>query len=247
MTLQKNTQVDYYETDWQQLAEQEANAHALFAAQEEQAELEQLPAFLETTPQASTTTQQYSAGFTPAQLAEAIQAFQQGDEAAGNRLYTWFTPLIKSVSYRYTIYSAIGEDAVNIAWELFFTLVKNYHDQDYAHFPGYAKKHLTWRLLDMALSRGYYDPYADAMDLEALQLPNQQEAYLEQQLTNQDLYKCLLQLNPLQRETLLLLFFQEKTFKETAAVQGRPLDGVRGTYRKACHRLRQLYPHKPVA
>lgn len=117
---------------------------------------------------------------TPTQLKNLIEAVKRFDQYAIDRLCKDFEPLINKEARRDSVYKALGEDAVNTAWEIFLSFIYKYDGNNYRLLPGLIQKHLHYRLLDLLhqqgclldcdaidASEGYADTLADKHDIIA--------------------------------------------------------------------------------
>ena len=75
-------------------------------------------------------------------------AAQRFEQPAIDKLCADFTPLINKEAHRQSVFNALGEDAVNIAWEIFLEFIHSYKGNNYRLLPGLIQKHLHYRLLD---------------------------------------------------------------------------------------------------
>lgn len=62
--------------------------------------------------------------------------------------------MINKEARRDSVYKALGEDAVNTAWEIFLTFIYKYEGNNYRLLPGLIQKHLHYRLLDLLHQEG---------------------------------------------------------------------------------------------
>ena len=85
-----------------------------------------------------------------AELKELIQAAQKGDKIAIAILCEAFMPLIMKEAHRSYIIQALGEDAVNTAWEIFLNFIQKYDKPSYLKMPGLLKTTLRYELFHNA-------------------------------------------------------------------------------------------------
>ena len=58
-------------------------------------------------------------------------AAQRFEQPAIDKLCADFTPLINKEAHRQSVFNALGEDAVNIAWEIFLEFIHSYKGNNY--------------------------------------------------------------------------------------------------------------------
>lgn len=80
-------------------------------------------------------------------LERLVKDSQKNNTAATELLCRAYKPLVYQEAGREYIYSILREDAVNIAWEIFLTFIRNYRGRDYKRLPGLIKSHLHYELL----------------------------------------------------------------------------------------------------
>ena len=68
-------------------------------------------------------------------------AAQRFEQPAIDKLCADFTPLINKEAHRQSVFNALGEDAVNIAWEIFLEFIHSYKGNNYRLLPGLIQKH----------------------------------------------------------------------------------------------------------
>ena len=85
---------------------------------------------------------------------EKLQAAQNNDQAAIDKLCDIFQPLILKEAHQSNIYGALGEDAENVAWVIFLEIMHRYDKNSYRYFPGFVKTCLHFRLLDSLHQEG---------------------------------------------------------------------------------------------
>lgn len=85
---------------------------------------------------------------TPQLLEKLVRGAQNNIRQDIDDLCKYFKPLVYKESRRETIYRLLGEDAVNIAWEIFLRFIFRYNGADFIHLPGLIRCHLHYELLD---------------------------------------------------------------------------------------------------
>ena len=91
---------------------------------------------------------------TSSTLKAAIQAYQQGNSHAAERLRQAFAPLVYKLSHRHSVYSVLGEDAENTVWMIFYDFIYKYKGDDFKHLPGLVRRFLIYRLLRAMIKEG---------------------------------------------------------------------------------------------
>jgi len=86
---------------------------------------------------------------TDEELLNLIPAARNGDANAIEQLCQKFAPLILKISHRQTVYNVLGEDAENTLWVWFLELLASYTGNDYLTFPGFVRKHLVLRIMNI--------------------------------------------------------------------------------------------------
>lgn len=148
------------------------------------------------------------------ELKLAFEGAKSNDSVAINKLYQWFNPLVLSVAHSYSAYTALQEDAENIAWECFFQFVKDYNGNDYLHVPGLLKKRLISRLTDIVKSYKYYDPNAVLASESTEYLEVQAKDCFNNILENIYLKDALKELTPMQQKLIYFIYFKDLNYAQ---------------------------------
>lgn len=77
-------------------------------------------------------------------MVKGVQGLQ---EQAAQKLYEQFRGLIKNEIRAENVQAALGQDAENTAWEIFYSFIHGYKGDDFKHLPGLIKKHVHFKLL----------------------------------------------------------------------------------------------------
>ena len=93
-------------------------------------------------------------GPSPGELARLISGAQKRDQACIDELCLCFRPLIYKEGRRQSVYNALGEDGVNIAWVIFLKFIYRYNGADYENLPGLIRCHLRYELLHAVQRQG---------------------------------------------------------------------------------------------
>ena len=136
------------------------------------------------------------------ELQQLIQAAQKNSDAAIARLCQAFAPLIRKETHREAVYRILGEDAANIAWEIFLRFIRRYKGADFEHLPGLIRCHLHYELLheiSRHTRRQQKEIYDDGSISEQLIQANDELQRLTLRLL---LQKALSQLPPMQQDII---------------------------------------------
>ena len=106
------------------------------------------------TKQHNKTSRTFCKKLTANSLRAAVQAYQQGNPHAAERLRQAFAPLVYKLSRRHSVYSVLGEDAENTVWMLFYDFIYKYDGDDFKHLPGLVRRFLIYRLLRAMVKEG---------------------------------------------------------------------------------------------
>ena len=80
------------------------------------------------------------------ELKELVRRAQGFEQAAIDELYNRFRGMILSLINKESIRDAIGEDAENIAWEIFYDVIPKVNIHHGARIAGYLKKYISGEL-----------------------------------------------------------------------------------------------------
>lgn len=92
-----------------------------------------------------------------------VQGVQKGDPGACLLAYHVYKPLILVESHRPYVISCLGEDAEDIAWELFYEFIHGYQGNKFRLLPGLIQKHLYFELLHKVYPRSFTSVEAEAI------------------------------------------------------------------------------------
>ena len=158
--------------------------------------------------------------YTPTQLKNLLCAAQNYDAQAINSLCQVFEPLVVKEARRSHITAMLGEDAVNIAWQILLEFIHGYKGANYRLLPGLLQKHLHYALLHAAYPE---KPTVQAEALDAAEngaeLPATSSS-LEQLLERQDLMQAVKRLTPTQQAIVTDVFFLGLTLSECSRKRG---------------------------
>ena len=88
-------------------------------------------------------------------LCELVPAAKAGDSISMSLLCERFSPLVYKLSHRQTLFNILGEDAENTLWILFLEALNNFDSTRYDSFPGFVRKHLISRIMNILKHNGY--------------------------------------------------------------------------------------------
>ena len=161
--------------------------------------------------------------FTPTELKNLVQQVQAHDQQAIDRLCETFTPLIYKEARRSYIAAALGDDAVNIAWEIFLEFIHAYKGNNYRLLPGLIQKRIYYMLLQKIFRNssapGSLSLNAESDDLQESQ-PNSAFDHIASFEDKHLLEQALAQLTPKQRQVIKATFLHGYTLQEYSASHG---------------------------
>ena len=184
------------------------------------------------------------ARYTPTQLKNLLRAAQNCDAQAINALCRAFEPLIVKEARRAYITAILGEDAVNIAWQIFLEFIHGYKGNNYRLLPGLIQKRVHFMLLQKIVrstsvtasvslddeNETALTAYVDGNDEHIAKLENKQL-----------LQQALAQLTPKQRQTLTATFIHGYTLLEYSVMQGISFKTAYLHQQRALKKLRESY------
>lgn len=161
--------------------------------------------------------------YTPTQLKNLLCAAQNYDAQAINALCQVFEPLIVQEARRRYITAILGEDAVNIAWQIFLEFIHGYKGNNYRLLPGLIQKRLHYMLLQK-IFRNTSVTASVSLDDESNTLaaayPCGSSDHIAKLEIKQLLAQALAQLTPKQRNVITATFIHGYTLQEYSAMQG---------------------------
>ena len=109
-------------------------------------------------------------------LCELVPAAKAGDSISMALLCERFSPLVYKLSHRQTLFNILGEDAENTLWILFLEALNNFDSTRYDRFPGFVRKHLISRIMNI-LKHNHYRFKSEQLtsldyECEATQIPS---------------------------------------------------------------------------
>lgn len=84
---------------------------------------------------------------TAKELQQLLPLAQAYDQAAIDAICKAFEPLIYKEALRPYVRDTFGEDAINMAWEIFLEFIYKYNGHNFRHLPGLLQCHLRYELL----------------------------------------------------------------------------------------------------
>lgn len=185
----------------------------------------------------------------PEELKILITAAQEKDPTAIQRLYDGFLLLIFDLVKEEQIYSNLGEDAVNIAWEIFYQLVQSYKGPDYASFPGLVRKVIQGRLFrKLQQQKTKQEPLTSyEQGLEKGQEIVDNTDHIEDLLFQNNCLEALKTLPPKQQLLLYRKFYLDIPLTEQATLQKQSVRTLMRQYKQALDTLRSRCARGPLA
>lgn len=144
------------------------------------------------------------------ELKALVQAAQQGQQEAIDRLCDKFKGLVKKEAHLSYVQDALGEDAENTLWEIFLEIIYAYQGNKYRLLPGLIAQRLHFLALKRILKKSSVDPLyiLDAPDTNdhTLQLADETNA-LDALLDDILSAKLLHNLTEKQRDVIIATIF----------------------------------------
>jgi RNA polymerase sigma factor (sigma-70 family) len=162
-------------------------------------------------------------------LCELIPAAKAGDSISMALLCEKFSPLVYKLSHRQTLFNILGEDAENTLWILFLEALNNFDSTRYDRFPGFVRKHLISRIINILKHNGYRFQSEQLTSLdyecEATQVPSADDLSY---ILNDIALKQELELLPIHQSYILKQFYCEhKSMEEISIALGMSQRTVR--------------------
>ena len=148
-----------------------------------------------------------------------VQGVQKGDPDACLLAYNVYKPVIIVESHKPYVIACLGEDAENIAWELFYEFIHGYHGNKFRLLPGLIQKYLHYELLHKVYPRSFTSVEAEAIldetDDEGKRLvePASTDAALENIHANEHIHYLLSCLTAKQRDIVLATVIGHETLE----------------------------------
>ena len=162
-------------------------------------------------------------------LCELIPAAKAGDSISMALLCEKFSPLVYKLSHRQTLFNILGEDAENTLWILFLEALNNFDSTRYDRFPGFVRKHLISRIMNI-LKHNHYRFKSEQLtsldyECEATQVPSADDLSF---ILNDIALKQELELLPIHQSYILKQFYCEhKSMEEISIALGMSQRTVR--------------------
>ena len=162
-------------------------------------------------------------------LCELIPAAKAGDSISMALLCEKFSPLVYKLSHRQILFNILGEDAENTLWILFLEALNNFDSTRYDSFPGFVRKHLISRIMNLLKHNGYrfQSEQLTSFDYEceATQVPSADDLSF---ILNDIALKQELELLPIHQSYILKQFYCEhKSMEEISIALGMSQRTVR--------------------
>ena len=162
-------------------------------------------------------------------LCELVPAAKAGDSISMALLCERFSPLVYKLSHRQTLFNILGEDAENTLWILFLEALNNFDSTRYDRFPGFVRKHLISRIMNI-LKHNHYRFKSEQLtsldyECEATQVPSADDLSF---ILNDIAIKQELDLLPNHQSYILKQFYCEhKSMEEISIALGMSQRTVR--------------------
>lgn len=160
--------------------------------------------------------------YTPTQLKNLLCAAKNYDAQAIESLCRVFEPLIVKEAHRAYITAVLGEDAINIAWQIFLEFIHGYKGNNYRLLPGLIQKRLHYMLLQKIVRNTSVTASVsldDESETLAAAYPCASD-HIGKLETRQLLAQALAQLTSKQRQVITATFIHGYTLQEYSAMQG---------------------------
>lgn len=180
-----------------------------------------------------------------AELKELIQAAQTGDKTAIETLCKAFEPLIMKEAHRSYILQALGEDAVNTAWEIFLNFVQKYDKPSYLKLPGLVKTTLRYELFHKAF-RGISVSDCSCLDVNehSSNMAISDEHLFLEKIENKSLVDYLLScLTEKQRKLIKNVFFHNINLYRYSKLEGISYKVAHTRQQAALRRMYKAFVH----
>lgn len=169
-----------------------------------------------------------SQGLSPETLRQLICGAQCNVQQDIDALCHAFRPLIYKEGRRQTVYNALGEDAVSIAWVIFLKFIRRYNGCDYKNLPGLVRCHLRYELLHAVQKQGAMWDNEDLSTMEegteASGVPAKDD--IGAFLLNNALAKSIASLTSKQRMVVQHMFYNNSSLTQTSRIMGCSHTGI---------------------
>lgn len=152
---------------------------------------------------------------TPQLLEKLVRGAQNNIRHDIDTLCEYFTPLVYKESRREAVYRVLGEDAVNIAWEIFLRFIFRYNGADFIHLPGLIRYRLHYDLLTQMQKQGEISEN-ETHDTEKLNSLQEETDNIERLTLSLALRQACSSLTPLQQSILQQLYVNELPVKQVS-------------------------------
>ena len=175
---------------------------------------------------------------TSEELRQLAEGARKGEEKAIEKLCEAFAPLVYREARAENIYNALGEDAVNTAWELFLELVQKEGVKITPSYPGFLKKSLHLGLLKKALRRSGQQQMEVADEALCLHTADKRRCEFEDAELRLVLHEALGKLTEKQRSVVWAAAVEEQSFSQVAEKKHINIASACKLYKKGLHNLR---------
>ena len=175
-----------------------------------------------------------------------VEGVQKGDAFYCLMAYNSYKPVILTESHRSYVIACLGEDAENIAWELFFEFIHGYHGNKFRLLPGLIQKHLYFELLHKVYPRSFTSVEAEAIldetddDGKRLHEPASFDADLEKIHNTDQTHYLLSCLTAKQKDVVLATVMGHETLEAYSQRNGITFKVAFLRQKTALKKMRQL-------
>lgn len=154
---------------------------------------------------------------TPQLLEKLVRGAQNNIRRDIDSLCEYFTPLVYKESRREAVYRVLGEDGVNIAWEIFLRFIFRYNGADFIHLPGLIRFYLHYELLSQLKKQAQINEN-ETHDTEKLSSLQEEVDNIERLTLSLALRQACRSLTPLQQSILQQLYVNELPVKQISKI-----------------------------
>ena len=178
---------------------------------------------------------------TATDLKSLVPSAKAGDKLAMEQLCQSFTPLVKRLSHRQTVYNVLGEEAENTIWLLFLEFINQYSGDKYRLLPGLVRRYLILQTMNIIKHSSFRFNLEQLSEMDGecsvAQLPSPNN--VQDVLNKLALWQELKNVPSQQRKILYAFYFKERTTNEIAVNMELTPRTVRYHRQEGLNNLRQ--------
>ena len=152
-----------------------------------------------------------------------------------------FTPLVKRLSHRQTVYNVLGEEAENTIWLLFLEFINQYSGDKFRLLPGLVRRYLILQTMNIIKHSSFRFNLEQLSEMDGecsvAQLPSPNN--VQDVLNKLALWQELKNVPSQQRKILYAFYFKERTTNEIAVNMELTPRTVRYHRQEGLNNLRQ--------